>query len=120
MIGNAILAFAIIIVVVIFIYMSLRLSHKVDDSQRYYTESYSISLTRGFEGDSIAVYMNDSLIFDQTIPEEPLVLNVPRFNEQTTLMVVDQRTDLVSTFELSEKGEEINLLKEGNAIKRAN
>ena len=42
MVGNGILAFAVIFVVVIFIYMSLRLQRE-NQAERHYIETYTIS-----------------------------------------------------------------------------
>ena len=43
MVGNGILAFAVIFVVVIFIYMSLRLQRE-NQAERHYIETYTISI----------------------------------------------------------------------------
>ena len=61
MVGNGILAFAVIFVVVIFVYMSLRLQRE-KEAVRHFSETYSIQLTKGFVGDSISLFVNDSLI----------------------------------------------------------
>ena len=47
MVGNGILAFAVIFVVVIFIYMSLRLQ-KQKDEDRNFIETYTITLEKGY------------------------------------------------------------------------
>ena len=103
MVGNGILAFAVIFVVVIFIYMSMRLQRDKQE-QRHFIETYSISLVKGFAGDSVSLYVNDSLILNKTISEEPYTVEVGRFAEQSALLVVDNKTELVSTFDLSERG----------------
>ena len=46
MVGNGILAFAVIFVVVIFVYMSLRLQRE-KEANRHFSETYSIQLTKG-------------------------------------------------------------------------
>ena len=69
MVGNGILAFAVIFVVVIFIYMSLRLQRE-NQAERHYIETYTISLVKGFAGDSISLFVNDSLIANQVMQEE--------------------------------------------------
>ncbi|NDV80442.1 hypothetical protein [Bacteroides sp. 51] len=117
MIGNGILAFAIIFVVVIFVYMSFRLKRQLD-AERYYNETYTISLTKGFVGDSLAIYINDSLIVEKQISEEPFTIEVARFEEQSALMIVDQNTDKLSTFDLSNKGGTVSLVKEEDGIKQ--
>ena len=103
MVGNGILAFAVIFVVVIFIYMSMRLQRDKQE-QRHFIETYSISLVKGFAGDSVSLYVNDSLILNKTISEEPYTVEVGRFAEQSALLVVDNKTELVSTFDLSVSG----------------
>ena len=50
MVGNGILAFAVIFVVVIFVYMSMRLQREKQE-ERHFIESYTISLVKGFAGD---------------------------------------------------------------------
>lgn len=117
MIGNGILAFAIIIVVVIFIYMSLRLQRQ-QDRNRYYTEVYTISLTKGFVGDSLSLYINDSLLVSKKVIEEPFTLEVGRFDEQSALLIVDNVTDKLSTFDLSSKGGKVALVKDEDGIKQ--
>lgn len=102
MIGNGILAFAIIIVVVIFVYMSLRLSWREED--RNFREVYSIVLEEGFEGRATSVYLNDSLLMDSLVTTIPLKVEVTRFADVNALMVVDNATEQVAIFELSEQG----------------
>ena len=45
MVGNGILAFAVIFVVVIFVYMSMRLQREKQE-ERHFIESYTISLVK--------------------------------------------------------------------------
>lgn len=117
MVGNGLLAFAVIFVVVIFIYMSMRLQQKQDD-QRHFIETYTISLTKGFAGDSISLFVNDSLISNKTITKEPFTIEIGRFSEQSALLIVDNKTELVSTFDLSEQGGDYRFEKEADGIKQ--
>lgn len=117
MVGNGILAFAVIFVVVIFVYMSMRLQRE-NQTERHFIETYSISLAKGFTGDSISLFINDSLISNKTIAEEPYTIEVGRFAEQSALLIVDNRTELVSTFDLSEKGGTYRFEKEADGIKQ--
>ena len=50
MIGNGILAFAVIFIVVVFVYMSMRLQRN-KEADRHFIETYTINLTKGFVGD---------------------------------------------------------------------
>ena len=117
MIGNGILAFAVLIVVVVFVLMSLR-SQSEKQEEVVFTEVYTISLTKGFTGDSYSVYINDSLLLDKQIDEEPCMLQVTRFDEQNALMIVDNDTENISLFDLSEKGGTISLVKDADGVKQ--
>ena len=117
MLGNGILAFAVIFVVVIFVYMSMRLQQK-NQEERHFIESYTISLVKGFTGDSITLFVNDSLSVNKTISEEPYTVEVGRFAEQSALLIVDNNTELVSTFDLNEKGGTYQFEKESDGIKQ--
>ena len=70
MVGNGILAFAVIFVVVIFVYMSMRLQQQKAEN-RNFIETYTITLTKGFAGDSTSIFINDSLLVNRTMTEEP-------------------------------------------------
>ena len=111
MIGNGILAFAVIFVVVIFVYMSMRLQQR-KEGERNFIETYTITLTKGFAGDSTSIFINDSLLVNRTIAE------VKRFAEQNALMIVNNATEKLSLFELSEKGGEYRFEKEGEEVKQ--
>lgn len=117
MVGNGILAFAVIFVVVIFVYMSLRLQRN-NQTERHYIETYTVSLVKGFAGDSISLFVNDSLIANKTITQEPFTIEVGRFADQSALLIVDNRTELVSTFDLSERGGSYQFEKEADGIKQ--
>ena len=110
MVGNGILAFAVIFVVVIFVYMSLRLQRE-KEANRHFSETYSIQLTKGFVGDSISLFVNDSLIMNKQIKEEPTAIEVGRFAEQSALMIV-------AAFDLSEKGGTYRFEKDIDGIKQ--
>ena len=117
MVGNGILAFAVIFVVVIFVYMSLRLQRE-KEANRHFSETYSIQLTKGFVGDSISLFVNDSLIMNKQIKEEPTAIEVGRFAEQSALMIVNNQTATVAEFYLSEKGGTYSFEKDFDGIKQ--
>ena len=117
MVGNGILAFAVIFVVVIFVYMSMRLQREKQE-ERHFIESYTISLVKGFAGDSISLFVNDSLISNKTMSEEPYTVEIGRFAEQSALLIVDKATDQLSLFELSEKGGNYRFEKENGEVKQ--
>ena len=87
MVGNGILAFAVIFVVVIFVYMSLRLD-------------------------------KNSVLVNKKITEEPFSIDVKRFAEQSALLIVDNETEKLSLFELSERGGTYRFEKENEEVKQ--
>lgn len=115
MIGNGILAFAVIFVVVIFVYMSLRLKSEKENAKQY-SETYNIELVKGFIGDSVSIYVNDSLLMNKRINQDSIKLSIQRFADESALLVVDNYTDKVSTFTLREIGDNVFLRKENNMI----
>lgn len=117
MIGNGILAFAVIFVVVIFVYMSMRLQRE-RRAQQYFAETYTIVLEQGFIGDSTAIYINDSLLLNRVVDQQPYSFEVKRFAEQSALMIVDNVTEKLSLFELSEKGGKYRFEKDGESVKQ--
>ena len=74
------------------------------EGERNFIETYTITLTKGFAGDSTSIFINDSLLVNRTIAEEPFTIEVKRFAEQNALMIVNNATEKLSLFELSEKG----------------
>ena len=117
MVGNGILAFAVIFVVVIFVYMSMRLQREKQEERHFIRKLYDQSGKR-FCRRSISLFVNDSLISNKTMSEEPYTVEIGRFAEQSALLIVDNNTELVSTFDLSEKGGTYQFEKESDGIKQ--
>ena len=115
MVGNGMLAFGVFAVIIIFLYMSFRFQRKADRVQTY-EGVYNIELANSFAGDSIAVYINDSLLLSQTMPDATLKLEVTRFAEDNVLMVVDNKTDKTTPFNLNPKGSRVEVKKSGEMV----
>lgn len=115
MIGNGMLAFGVFAVIIIFLYMSFRFQRKADKVQTY-EGVYNIELTNSFAGDSIAVYLNDSLLLDQTMPDANLKVEIKHFAEDNVLMVVDNKTDKATPFNLNPEGSRVEVKKSGDVI----
>ena len=115
MIGNGMLAFGVFAVIIIFLYMSFRFQRKADKVQTY-EGVYNIELTNSFAGDSIAVYLNDSLLLDQTMPDANLKVEITRFAEDNVLMFVDIKTDKTTPFNLNQEGSRVEVKKSGDVI----
>ncbi len=116
MIGNGMLAFWSLCRYYHFcLYMSFRFQRKADKVQTY-EGVYNIELTNSFAGDSIAVYLNDSLLLDQTMPDANLKVEIKRFAEDNVLMVVDNKTDKTTPFNLNPEGSRVEVKKSGDVI----
>lgn len=115
LIGTGVLAFAVICIVVLFTLLALRMSHKSEQTV-HYTDIYQIELEEGFAGDSVSIYLNDSLLLNQKIATDTIRLQIKRFDESNALLVVDNLTDKVTTFNLEEKGGRMILRKKEGII----
>lgn len=116
---NFILAFAVIFVVVLFVYMSLR-AQQEKKGERKYAETYRIELANGFVGDSISLYLNDSLLVNKMIDEAPLTLTVNRFDKDNTLIIVENISESMKLFPLAEEGGNYTFDKNGDEISLIN
>ena len=118
MLGNTIVFVGVIFVVVLFIYLSLRMQAQKNDTH-YYTEIYNIALEEGFAGGAYTVYMNDSILFDGILPQGTQSLEVKRFAEESSLLIVDKATEQVSVFELPTDGGTFRFAKtDGEVIQK--
>ena len=104
MIGNGILAFGVLAVVIIFLYMSFRFKRDANKAVTY-EGVYNIEVSKDFAGDSIAIYVNDSLLMNRTMPDA-----------RNVLMVVDNKTDKTTPFNLNPNGSKVIVKKDGEVI----
>ncbi|MBO4598142.1 MAG: hypothetical protein J5676_09765 [Bacteroidaceae bacterium] len=98
---------------VVFIFMNMCLERM---AVKQYQESYGIELQSGFVGDSIKVYVNDSLLYNKVVQRDSVKIPIRRFEDNSMLMVVDARTDLTGSFNLSKQSE--NIIVRRNADKK--
>ena len=75
-----------------------------------------MEITPSFAGDSLSVYLNDSLLLNTTIRQASVKFQVKRFAEESTLMVVDNRTDEVTPFNLNPNGSQVQVEKKNGRI----
>ena len=115
MIGNTLVFVGVLFVVVLFIYMSLRLQAQKSDTH-YYNETYRIRLTEGFSDAEYTIYMNDSIIFDGKVTPDSRQLEVMRFAEETSLLIVNKATEQVAIFELPTDGGNFSFRSGDNGI----
>ena len=98
---------------VVFIFMNMCLERM---AVKQYQESYGIELQSGFVGDSIKVYVNDSLLYNKVVRRDSVKIPIRRFEDNSMLMVVDARTDLTGSFNLGKQSE--NIIVRRNADKK--
>ena len=115
MVFNFILMFVLFAIVFIFLYMAYQF--KRDANRKItYEGDYSIELNDDFLGDSLSIYVNDSILFKQTVKDSTTLLQINRFAEEHMLMVVDAQTDRATSFNLSDKGSRVKVSKSQNEI----
>ncbi|MCM1109323.1 MAG: hypothetical protein NC388_09815 [Clostridium sp.] len=78
---------------------------------------YTIRFSESFEGDSIQVHLNDSLLFDGVVAGADFSLPAEGCGEQDVLMVGDARLDVLYTFTLEQGHPVVNLTKEAGGVK---
>ena len=107
LLGSILMIVLVLVVTVLFLFMSFKL---YDKKNAYKNDRYEIVLGNSTLGSPLTVYMNDSLLFNGT-PQSSLTLSVGRFEEESSLLVVDGVTDKVTTIQLSEHSETVRIGK---------
>lgn len=118
LLGGIIMMVMVLLIVVIFVFWALRLDRKMNLGQKYH-EKYEFVLDESTLNQPLQMYVNDSLIFSGT-PSTVFTLNVDRFATESTLLVVDTESDMVSLIELSEEGEKLIISKQGTEFTGTN
>lgn len=117
MIGNGILAFAVIVIVGVMVYVSLRAgAEKVPESGGSYAEVYTFRLDTTMAGDDVDVYLNDSLIFSGTVGKEGNAVSLNRFATDNTLMLVDRTSDIVTPYSIADGVLEVTVGKDAGEL----
>ena len=116
MIGNGILAFGVIFIVCLFLYLGFRFQQKPGTQQVQFKDMYNIQVDQSFAGDSLNIYINDSLIMGRRFADQVVRFQVGRFAESSVLMVVDAEKDVMTPFNLNEKGSKISIQKKNNQV----
>ena len=115
MIFNAVLFIAVLVITGIFLYLAY--TFKRDANKKVtYKGTYRIEVSGDFADESLSVYVNDSLLLNRVMPDTLIHLEVNRFTEEHTLMVVDNRTDNVTLFNLNKEGSKVHVRKGKDGI----
>ena len=115
MVFNAVLFIAVLIVCGIFLYMAY--TFKRDANKKVtYEGRYHIEVNNDFAGQSLSIYVNDSLLWNQAMPDTLLTLDIDRFAEESALLIVDNATDTATPFNLDPKGSKVVVKKQEGEI----
>ena len=115
MVFNAVLFIAVLVVCGIFLYMAY--TFKRDANKKVtYEGRYHIEVSNDFAGESLSVYVNDSLLWNQAMPDTLVTLDIDRFAEENALLIVDNRTDIAIPFNLDKKGSKVLVKKQEGEI----
>lgn len=115
MIGNGLLAFGVFFIVILFLYLGFRNQRK-DGETHAFPDKYTLTLDKSLSGDSISVYINDSLLLNRTLNGASVRLQVGRFAEESMLMIVDNQTEEITPFNLSPEGSDVSVEKKNGKI----
>ena len=115
MVFNAVLFIAVLVVCGIFLYMAY--TFKRDANKKVtYEGRYYIEVNNDFAGQSLSIYVNDSLLWNQAMPDTLLTLDIDRFAEESALLIVDNATDTATPFNLDPKGSKVVVKKQEGEI----
>ena len=115
MVFNAVLFIAVLVVCGIFLYMAF--TFKRDANKKVtYEGRYHIEVSNDFAGESLSVYVNDSLLWNQAMPDTLVTLDIDRFAEENALLLVDNTTDTATPFNLDKKGSKVVVKKQEGEI----
>ena len=115
MVFNAVLFIAVLVVCGIFLYMAY--TFKRDANKKVtYEGRYHIEVNNDFAGQSLSIYVNDSLLWNQAMPDTLVTLEIDRFAEESALLIVDNATDTATPFNLDPKGSKVVVKKQEGEI----
>ena len=115
MVFNAVLFIAVLVVCGIFLYMAY--TFKRDANKKVtYEGRYHIEVSNDFVGQSLSIYVNDSLLWNQAMPDTLVTLDIDRFAEESALLIVDNATDTATPFNLDPKGSKVVVKKQEGEI----
>ena len=112
---NAVLFFAVLFITGLFLYLSFTLKRDADKKVTY-EGRYHIEVSGDFSGESLSIYVNDSLLLNSIMPDSLTILDIDRFAEQSAILIVDNTTDNVTPFNLDPKGSKVIVKKQKDGI----
>lgn len=117
MLGNALLFVAVLLIVIIFIYMSYQLKEG-GNKKEHFSNQYQIELRAGFKNHDYKLQINDSIIFSGKIKKDSLIIRIKQFAKENSLLIIDNKTEkLNAIYSLDKNSEKVILSKEKDVIK---
>ena len=116
MVGNGILAFGVFFIICLFLYLGFRFQQKPGTQEIQYNDIYSIQVNESFAGDSLNIYINDSLLISKRFNDKVIKFQINRFSENSVLMVVNNQNDEMIPFNLNPDGSKVNIDKRNGKI----
>lgn len=108
MIVNAVLFIAVMSVAVSFVWWSYTWNM---ENNEFHNDKFAITL-EGYEGEDIAVYLNDSLLLKQIMPDSAVTLRVGKFAKKNTILIVDSATDIIDIREIEVEQGDVKISKD--------
>ena len=115
MVFNAVLFIAVLFITGLFLYLAYTFKRDADKKVTY-EGRYHIEVSNDFAGESLSVYVNDSLLWNQAMPDTLVTLDIDRFAEESALIIVDNATDNMTPFNLNPKGSKVMVKKQEGEI----
>ena len=107
MIVNAVLFIAVMAVAFSFVWWSYTWNK---GNEEKYSEKFNITL-RGYQGDDIIVYLNDSMLLDRVMPDSAITLTVKKFAPKNAVLIVDKATELIDIREIEVEQGDVEIKK---------
>ena len=115
MVFNAVLFIAVLFITGLFLYLAYTFKRDADKKVTY-EGRYHIEVSSDFSGESLSIYVNDSLLWNQAMPDTLVTLDIDRFAEESALIIVDNATDNMTPFNLDSKGSKVMVKKQEGEI----
>lgn len=115
MVFNAVLFIAVLFITGLFLYLAYTFKRDADKKVTY-EGRYHIEVSNDFSGESLSIYVNDSLLWNQAMPDTLVTLDIDRFAEESALIIVDNATDNMTPFNLDSKGSKVMVKKQEGEI----
>lgn len=114
LLGSLVMIVLVLVIVVLFLFLSFRI---YDKKEHGYTEQYEIELDKSALGIPLSIYINDSLLYSGT-PSSQLKLSIGRFALESSLLIVNESTQVVAPIPLSNRSETVTIVRDSNGYLR--